>query len=253
MGGEPQVIEIFGNPDQDPIPLGMKVGNVVQASRIIGTDPETGELGEGIERQLELAYRNMQSLVERAGGTIDNIAQVSFFLKRPEDRQAINKPWVAMFPDEQDRPTYKFMVSDLPGDRLLQMEMFAVLGERREVLNIPGVAHTNPIPMGVKIGNMVLSSRILPYDPETGRPGEGLERQTELVFRNMQTLLEVARARPANISQARVFIVDRSHLPKVERHWNTLFPDERHRPILHSVTYRTGSALHVYVEIIAVL
>lgn len=244
-------IELFVNPDHDPIAVGVKIGQLVHATRIIGTDPETGQLGAGLERQLELAYANLRRVVESAGGSIDHVAQVSFFLKNFDDRAAINAGWVAMFGNEQDRPTYKFMASDLPDGRLVQMEMFAVLGARRQLLSIPGVAHTNPIPMGVKIGGYVFSSRILPFDPETGKPPDGIERQADVTFGNLMAFLDAAGAKPSDIAQARIFIVDRALLPTVERRWSQLFPDPAKRPVYHTVKYDNTPALQVYIEIIA--
>ena len=252
MAGEPQPVEIFIAPDQDPIPVGIRVGNLVHASRITGADYENGQLGDGLERQLELAYGNMRRAVENAGGSTDNIAQVSFFLKRFDDRSAINHGWVKMFPNQDDRPTYKFMAADLPGEQLVQMEFWAVLGARRQVINIPGVAHTNPIPMGVKIGNMVFSSRILPFDPATGQPPQEFDAQSDALFHNVGAFLGAAGAQPSDVVQARLFVMDRALLPSVERRWNGLFPAGAQRPALHSVSYG-NPALQVYVELIAAL
>jgi 2-iminobutanoate/2-iminopropanoate deaminase len=251
VASEAWPVELFLNPDRDPIAVGLKVGDLVHATRIVGAEPETGQFGASIEWQLELAYANLRAAVESAGGSVDNIAQVSFFLKRFEDRAAINDGWVAMFPNERDRPTYKFMAADLPGDLLVQLETFAVLGARRRVVNIPGVAHTNPIPMGVRIGRYAFSSRILPLDPATGKPPEGLDRQAEVLFGNVRAFLAAADVTPANVTQARVFILDRSLLPALEPHWSALFPDSAKQPVRHVVTYPQTPALQVYLEIIA--
>ena len=43
------------------------------------------------------------------------------------------------------------LVDNIP----FHMEAFALAGARRTVLQIAGVAHTNPIPMGVRIGWLV--------------------------------------------------------------------------------------------------
>jgi enamine deaminase RidA (YjgF/YER057c/UK114 family) len=242
--------EIFGNLDIDPIPLGIRVGDLVHASRLTGIDLETGELADGIEAQLERVFGAIRHVVETAGGTVDNVAQVSFFLEHFDDRPLINRPWVAMFPNDQDRPTYKFMAANLPDGCLVQAEMWAVIDGRRQVIYTPPVAHTNPIPMGVKIGGYLFSSRILPFEPSTNAPGEGLERQSELVFQNLSTFLEVAEMDRADLLQARLFVSDRAHVPTVQKHWDAFFKGSANRPIIRTVLYPQTPAAMVYIEVI---
>ena len=190
------IAEIFGNGDIDPIPLGIRVGNLVHAARLTGVSLDTGALGDGVEAQLELLFTAIRHVVETSGGTTDNVAQVSFFLKRFDDRALINPPWTAMFPNDLDRPTYKFMAAQLPDDCLVKAEMWAVLAARRQVINTPPVAHTNPIPMGVKIGGYVFSSRILPFEPATNAPGDGLERQAAARFSEPAVVPRRSRDQP---------------------------------------------------------
>jgi enamine deaminase RidA (YjgF/YER057c/UK114 family) len=242
--------EIFGNPDIDPIPLGIRVDSLVHASRLTGIDLETGKLGTSIEEQLELVHAAIRHVVETAGGTIDNVAQVSFFLKNFDDRSLINPPWVAMFPNDQDRPTYKFMAANLPEGCFVQAEMWAVIEGRRQVIYTPPVAHTNPIPMGVKIGGYLFSSRILPFEPSTNATANGLERQAELVFQNLATFLEVAQMDRADLLQARLFVSDRAHVSTIQEYWDAFFKDSANRPIIRTVLYPQTPAAMVYLEVI---
>ncbi len=251
MPRDSEVREVFGNEDIDPIPLGIRTGNLVHLTRVTGADPATGALGATVEAQMDQAHQNLRTAVQAAGGSIDNIAQVSFFLKDRTGLAAINPAWVTLFPNDDDRPTYKFMVAaGLPGDCLVQVEAFAVLGSRRQMIHIPGVAHTNPIPMAVKIGNMVFSSRVLPYDAATGAPPEAFAGQASHLFQNLRTVLATAGAAPANITQARLFIADKAAWPGVKHHWDALF-GAAEQPMLHMVTYGTGTRLQIYMEIIA--
>lgn len=239
------MIEIFADPD-DPIPAGVRVGDLIHGLRITGR-------GGDIGAQLGSAFGSLRGLVERAGASVDNIAQVSFFLKQRQDIPAINKPWVDMFPDENDRPTYKFMVTDLPGEQLVHMEAFALVGSRRRVLNIPGVAHTNPIPMGVRIGDMLFSSRVLPYDPATGRPAEGLQQQARFVFDNVERLLAAGGAEARHITQARLFLADPDYRGVAIEHWRKLVGSLQPQPVLHVTPYSLAPALLVMLEVIAEL
>ena len=161
-------------------------------------------MAQSVEEQLPLAFENMRRSIENAGGGIDNIAQVSLFLD--DARQAmptVNAVWVEMFPDETDRPTYKFISTPLPGGRLAQLEYFAVLGERRRVINIDGVAHTNPIPMGVRIGDYLFSSRVLPMDAKTGEYPPDVSLQADHLFANVGAVLAEAEMDWPDLTQER--------------------------------------------------
>jgi hypothetical protein len=108
----------------------------------------------------------MKRAVEAAGAATDNIAQVSFFFKNFSGgvmRDVINPLWVAMFTDENARPTYKFMPApELPGDQQVHVEFWAVPGQKRNSIQIPNVAHTNPIPFGVKMGRYLFPPAACP-------------------------------------------------------------------------------------------
>jgi enamine deaminase RidA (YjgF/YER057c/UK114 family) len=247
----PIFIEIFGDQSVSPLPVALRSGDMVRGFRIVGTDPNTGELGKDIGTQLKNAHQNMKLSIESVGGTTANIAQVSmYFQDFGRDREAMNPPWVDAFPDESDRPTYKFLTANLPGDELVYMDYFAVLNQPRQVLNIPGVAHTNPIPLGVKMGPYLFSSRVLPYDPGTGKPPEGVEAQAEHLFNNVEALLKTGGMSWSDVKQGRAFVADLVNLPLVTRRWEKLFPDASTCPVLHPLKYG-GGALQVMLEIIA--
>jgi enamine deaminase RidA (YjgF/YER057c/UK114 family) len=65
--------------------------------------------------------------MEKAGGTPDNIAHMTVFLKEEKLRDSVNKAWLKMFPDEHDRPARHALKADLRGQFLFQIEVIAVL------------------------------------------------------------------------------------------------------------------------------
>ena len=245
------VLEIQSPTPRDPVPLGVRIADIIYTGGIAGVDPATGQLGAGLEEQFDLAFANLRTAVEGAGGTIDNIGHVTFFTKDAAVRAGINRPWLAMFPNERDRPTYKFMDADLPGDRLVELQAFAVVGKRRQLLGIPGVAHGNPIPLGVKVGNLVFTSRILPTNRTTAKQGETPEEQARLVFENMATLLELAGAEPRHVSQVWLFVRDPAYLATIEAPWIKLFGDSA--PVRHPIQVDLPGKLLVMAEFTAVI
>lgn len=242
--------EVFGNSAADPIPSGFRFDDLIVGLRINGADSQTGELGSDIHSQLRTAYSNLRAFVESAGGTLDNVGQVSFFLKDIDHRDLINEPWVKMFPDSGDRPTYKFMPADLAENELVRLEMFAVLGARRKAIHVAGVAHVNPIPMAVQIGRYLFSSRMLPYDPATEKPAGNVQDQADYIFQHASTVLNAAGMGWADVMQGRAFYAEDSGRALIADRWQARFGNTATAPPLHPVQYFAGDLL-VMLEFIA--
>lgn len=127
MASKREVVDIPGLSHGAPIPMGAKIGNIVFSSAISGRDPETGKLPEGPDLQAEALFRNIRTFMKNAGGTPDNIARMTVFLKEEKYRESINKEWVKMFPNEKDRPARHAVTTELRGSVLFQIELVAVL------------------------------------------------------------------------------------------------------------------------------
>ena len=122
-----QVLEIPGISHAAPIPMAVKMGNLLFSSAIMGEDPETNSLPPEPERQAELVFSNIRTLLTNAGGTPDNIARMTIFLKDMAYRDLVNEQWLKMFPNEDDRPARHALQVDLPRGMLIQVEIIAVL------------------------------------------------------------------------------------------------------------------------------
>ena len=104
MAGKRHSIHVEGIQHGAPIPMGALVGNVLFSSAIMGTDPATGKVPEDLESQCELAFAHKKALVENAGGTVEDIGSIKVWMKDRGQREAVNRPWLKMFPDENNRP-----------------------------------------------------------------------------------------------------------------------------------------------------
>ena len=127
MASKREVVDIPGLSHGAPIPVGAKIGNMVFSSAISGRDPENGKLPEEPGLQAEVLFRNIWTFMKNAGGTPDNIAHMTVFLKEEKYRESINKKWVKMFPNEKDRPARHAVTTELRGSVLFQIELVAVL------------------------------------------------------------------------------------------------------------------------------
>lgn len=127
MASKRQVLEIPGLAHNAPIPMAVKYGNMIFSSAIMGKDPETGRLGDGPDEQAKFCFENLRRVLEIGGATPDNVTHITVYLTDHEYRQAVNKPWLEMFPDEHDRPARHAVKADLPQGYLLQIEIIAVI------------------------------------------------------------------------------------------------------------------------------
>lgn len=110
-----------------PIPMGARVGNMIFTSGISGKDPETGKLAQGAEAQAFHAFNNLRLLLEKAGGGMENVGQVTVLTVDESLRDVINVEWLRHFPDPHDRPARHTTVQQLRGGALLQLTAIAVL------------------------------------------------------------------------------------------------------------------------------
>ena len=98
-------IQWAGFKHENPIPNASMIGNILMSSIISGRDPETHTMPPDAEAQIANIFKHIKACVEAAGGTVDDILKVNFWVKDPAvGRKMLNGPWTAMFPDEKSRP-----------------------------------------------------------------------------------------------------------------------------------------------------
>lgn len=112
---------------KNPIPNAAQIGNMVMSGIINGVDPATGEVAEGIDRQCAFMFAHMRSIVETAGGTTGDILKMTVWIRDRSKREALNREWLAMFPDERTRPARHTLQAELEGRIEVQCDFTAVL------------------------------------------------------------------------------------------------------------------------------
>lgn len=110
----------------NPFPACVKIGNMIFSAAIGGDDPDTHELPEDEEGQIENVFATMRNMLARAGASSANVAKVSVYVNDRSIRPKVNPHWVAMFPDENDCPVRHMVPADLPPGRHIQLEFIAV-------------------------------------------------------------------------------------------------------------------------------
>ena len=103
------------------------VGDLVFTSGQIGLDPKTGQFPEGgIEAQLEQVFRNLTTVLELSGSSIDHVVKATVFLADMNDYNKMNELYRKKFKgDPPARSTVQ--VARLPRDARIEIEIVAVL------------------------------------------------------------------------------------------------------------------------------
>jgi 2-iminobutanoate/2-iminopropanoate deaminase len=110
--------QIVTTPDAPSSPLysqGVKVGPSLTVSGLTGVDVVTGEMaGRTIQEQTRQALRNCLTVVEAAGGTLDDVVDVTVLLTDAADFAGMNEEYAQVFvTDPPTRVTTKLGV-ELP-------------------------------------------------------------------------------------------------------------------------------------------
>jgi enamine deaminase RidA (YjgF/YER057c/UK114 family) len=128
------------------------------------------------------------------------------------------------------------------------------VSRRRQALRGHGLPeHPQPFPPAVKISNMVFSSAIGGYDPESGDLPGDIAEQARHAFGHMETVMRLAGGSLADVASVTVYLEDRADRAFINPEWETAFPDEDDRPVRHAVTKALPGGMKVQLEFVAVL
>ena len=109
-----------------PIPMAARAGNILYTSGVMGADPQTGQIPPAVEEQARNCFRNLATVLAKAGAKTTDVVKVTVYIKSNNNRQAVNPPWLEMFPDEHSRPArHQTVVETLNFD--IQIEAMAVI------------------------------------------------------------------------------------------------------------------------------
>ena len=109
-----------------PIPMAARAGNILYTSGVMGADPQTGQIPPAVEEQARNCFRTLATVLAKAGAKTTDVVKVTVYIKSNNNRQAVNPPWLEMFPDEHSRPArHQTIVETLNFD--IQIEAMAVI------------------------------------------------------------------------------------------------------------------------------
>ncbi|MDY7099920.1 MAG: RidA family protein [Actinomycetota bacterium] len=124
----------------------------------------------------------------------------------------------------------------------------------RRSIEIASFTHQNPIPAASRIGPLVVSSVISPYDPGTRDLPATIEAQLANLFHHAGEILDAADAGWDDVVRMTFFVRDLDHRAAINGPWLEHFPDPTSRPARHTQLVPAGPGplvscdLTAYVE-----
>ena len=110
-----------------PYSQGLTLGNLIFTSGQIPLNPETGVLeGENITEQTHRVCKNLQAVLEAAGGSLKSAVKTVCFLSDMADFAAFNEVYAQYFTEKPARSCVA--VKDLPKGALVEVEVVAEKG-----------------------------------------------------------------------------------------------------------------------------
>ena len=107
-----------------PYSQGLTLGNLIFTSGQIPLNPETGVLeGENITEQTHRVCKNLQAVLEAAGGSLQSAVKTVCFLSDMADFAAFNEVYAQYFTEKPARRCVA--VKNLPKGALVEVEVIA--------------------------------------------------------------------------------------------------------------------------------
>jgi 2-iminobutanoate/2-iminopropanoate deaminase len=123
--------EVISTPNAPSSPLysqGVKAGEHVHVSGLVGIDVTTGNLaGSTIQQQTRQALTNCQAVLHAAGATLEDVVEVGVLLASPTDFAGMNDEYATWFPAEPPTRYVAKLGVEIPGV-LVSIRMTAFLG-----------------------------------------------------------------------------------------------------------------------------
>ncbi|MDO4788135.1 MAG: RidA family protein [Johnsonella sp.] len=84
-------------------------------------------------------------------------------------------------------------------------------------------AAIGPYSQATKFGNLILTSGVIPVNPETGEIPESVEAQAEQAFTSLKALVEAGGSSMSNIIKTTVFIKNMNDFAKINEVYSRFF------------------------------
>jgi 2-iminobutanoate/2-iminopropanoate deaminase len=213
-------------------------GRQFSISALRGTDPATGVLPPDHKTQFDNAFKNLGRVLGSHGLTPDEVGRVTVLTPDRSFRPLINEPWLSLFPGD-NRPARRTTHFDLAAGVVVELMVAGIYGAQRTPVEIDGVRHKDPLPMGALLDEYLFSSAVVPDYPGGGQP-EGIAAVHQ-AFANLESLLAAADAGPDDASHVNVYLGRWDIHDDMVDTWVATFPDPDCKPTRKTFYYPSVS------------
>lgn len=120
-------VEYYTSSPTSLLSSAVRVGNMLYLSGMMGRDPETREMAVGAEAETHQIMKNMKTVLETHGSSMDEVVKCTVFMTNPDDRPVINKAYRSYF---GENPPARSGVGNLilAGTGTVEIECMATVG-----------------------------------------------------------------------------------------------------------------------------
>lgn len=104
----------------------------------------------------------------------------------------------------------------------------------RKSIHIDGLSHLTAIPVATRIGPLLISSVIAPFNPGTRQVPGGYPAQYANIFRHVGKMLKAAGGDWRHVAKMEFWAPAPEARDACEAPWNEKFPDANSRPARHT-------------------
>lgn len=123
----------------------------------------------------------------------------------------------------------------------------------RRSIDAQGCEHATPIPTASRIGPLLVSSVIAPFDVGTRTTPEGPSAQVANLFTRAERILVAGGAGWEHVARMTFYVADASSRDAIDEAWAAHFPDPGSRPARTTLTVALPPAMEVQCEFLAVV
>ena len=120
-------------------------------------------------------------------------------------------------------------------------------------IEVPGLTHNAPIPLGARVGNLLCSSGIAGKNAATGQLSPDGSAQVVQAFANLRSFLQAGGARLSDVAKLTIYLKDDSLRQAINTEWLACFPDPADRPARHILHSDLQHGMALQLEVMALV